>query len=100
MAKYAYGVRIRTKLLRLGKTQRQLARCLGYSPGHISNVLSERYPAAELREDIDLCLKNWEADRRQKPIKRPGRHCRACPRRRGREVNDHDIHTGTDEKSL
>ncbi len=63
MAKYAYPVSVRARLLRLGRTQRELARALGYSRSYISMVLSGKYPAPEVRRKIDGLLEQWEDEK-------------------------------------
>lgn len=60
MPRYPYGTTVRVKLRRLGKTQRQLAAALGYSPSYICTVLSGKYPAPEVRRGIDRQLAQWE----------------------------------------
>lgn len=60
MAKYAYSVSVRARLLRLGRTQRDLAQALGYSRSYISMVVSGRCPAPDLRKKIDRLMKQWE----------------------------------------
>lgn len=63
MSKYDYGTRIRARLHRLRRTQRQLAQTLGYSPSYISMVLSGTYTAPAVREQISRQMEIWE----QKP---------------------------------
>lgn len=60
MSKYDYGTRVRARLHRLRRTQRQLAAALGYSPSYISMVLSGTYTAPAVRERITRQLESWE----------------------------------------
>ena len=60
MSKYDYGTRIRARLHRLGKTQQELARCLGFSPSYISMVLSGTCCAPAVRAQITDQLEKWE----------------------------------------
>ena len=61
MPKYSYPVSVRARLLKLGRTQQDLARALGYSPSYISMVLSGRHPAPAIRQRIADLLEKWEA---------------------------------------
>lgn len=63
MAKYAYPVSVRARLLRLGRTQRDLAQALGYSRSYISMVVSGKYPAPDVRRKIDDLMKRWEDEK-------------------------------------
>ena len=63
MAKYSYPVSIRARLLRLGRTQRDLAQALGYSRSYISIVISGKCPATDVRRKIDNLLKQWEDEK-------------------------------------
>lgn len=62
MSKYDYGTRVRARLHRLRKTQKQLAAALGYSPSYICMVLSGAYPAPAVREQITRQLTKWEQE--------------------------------------
>lgn len=63
MPKYSYAVSVRARLLKLGRTQQEVSRTLGYSPSYISMVLSGRHPAPAIRQKIDQLLAQWEAER-------------------------------------
>ena len=63
MAKYAYPVSVRARLLRLGRTQRDLAQALGYSRSYISMVVSGKHPAPDVRRKIDDLIKRWEDEK-------------------------------------
>lgn len=62
MPKYPYSISVRARLLRLRRTQKELARTLGYSPSYISMVLANKYAAPNLREKIENQLTQWEAE--------------------------------------
>lgn len=61
MPKYPYSVSVRARLLRLGRTQKELAARLGYSPSYISMVLSRKFHAPKLKAQIENQLAEWEA---------------------------------------
>lgn len=63
MAKYTHSVSIRARLLRLGRTQQDLARTLGYSRSYISMVVSGKYAAPTVRKKIENLLTQWEETR-------------------------------------
>ena len=63
MAKYAYPISVRARLLRLGHTQRDVAKALGYSRSYISMVVSGKYPAPEVRKKIEDLILQWEGER-------------------------------------
>ena len=63
MAKYSYPVSVRARLLRLGRTQRDLAQALGYSRSYISIVISGKCPAPDIRKKIDELMKRWEDEK-------------------------------------
>ena len=63
MAKYAYPVSVRARLFRLGRTQRDLAKALGYSHSYISMVVSGKYPAADVRKKINDLIDQWEDEK-------------------------------------
>ena len=60
MSKYDYATRVRARLHRLGKTQRELAAALGFSPSYISMILSGAYKAPAVRDAIVRQLEQWE----------------------------------------
>lgn len=63
MAKYSYPVSVRARLLRLGRTQRDVAMALGYSRSYISMVVSGKCPAPDVRRKIDDLMKRWEDEK-------------------------------------
>ena len=63
MPKYPYSVSVRARLLRLRRTQKELAKELGYSPSYISMALSGKVHAPLLKDRIDEQLAIWEAER-------------------------------------
>ena len=63
MAKYSYPITVRARLLRLRRSQRELAEQLGYSQSYISMVLSQRCAAPKVRQQIEDLLQQWEAER-------------------------------------
>ncbi len=63
MPKYSYAITVRAKLMKLRRTQRDLAHALGYSPSYISMVLSGRCPAPFIRRQITDLLQKWEDER-------------------------------------
>ncbi len=63
MPKYPYSVSVRARLLRLHRTQKELAARLGYSPSYISMVLSGKFHAPKLKTQIEDQLTKWEAER-------------------------------------
>ena len=60
MPRYDYSTTVRARLHRLGRTQRQLAAALGYSPSYICTILSGRHRAPVIRQKIDRQLRQWE----------------------------------------
>ena len=63
MPKYPYSISIRARLLRLHRSQRELAKQLGYSPSYISMVLSGKFHAPKVKEKIEAQLAKWEESR-------------------------------------
>lgn len=62
MPKYPYAITVRAKLMRLHRTQRDIAAALGYSPSYISMVLSGAYPSPAIRQKISALLQKWEKE--------------------------------------
>lgn len=62
MARYPYPARIKAKLHIFGKTQRELAAELGYTPGYISHLLTANCVPQEMREKIEIIFEKWEAE--------------------------------------
>lgn len=60
MPKYSYPITVRAKLMKLRRTQREIADALGYSPSYISMVLSGKHPAPAIRRQITALLQKWE----------------------------------------
>ena len=63
MARYSYNSRVKATLADLGKTQKDLARAIGYSPQYLSKVLNGTIQSPSAREAIRQALSRWKEER-------------------------------------
>lgn len=56
-----WGNRVMKKLERLGKTQKDLAAAIYYSPTHLCDVINGRY-CPEVMEAAERTIKRWEQE--------------------------------------
>lgn len=62
MPKYSYKARIKAQLSDLGKTQKDLAQAIGYSPQYLSKILDGDVHVPNTKEAIAKILAKWKEE--------------------------------------
>lgn len=62
MKRSSFGVEVKTELIRLGKTSRNLAQTIGLADSTICDVIAGRNQSDKTKQRIKMVLKQWREE--------------------------------------